>query len=679
MSEFTETADEILDLQAPAYVQELRADLEAHNRRYYEEAAPTISDPEFDRRLRLLAELEARFPHLATADSPTQRVGGKPLDAFTSVRHPVPMQSLDNTYSEAELAAFLTRLQKLLPGRELEMIVEPKVDGVAISLLYENGRLRHAATRGDGVVGDDVTQNVCTIRSIPRQLRGEAPPLLEVRGEIYLPKARFAEINEERQAEGEAAFANPRNAAAGSLKQLDPTIVARRGLEAIFYGTGVVEGAPWQTHTEALAGLKACGLPVHEHVWHAATPEELLTRIHELDAVRHDFPFETDGAVAKLNAFRLREAAGATSKAPRWAMAYKYAAEQAVTRLREITIQVGRTGVLTPVAELEPVFVSGSTVARATLHNEEEIARKEIRVGDWVVVEKAGEVIPAVVSVVKERRTGQERLFTMPTHCPACGTAAVRDEGAVALRCPNPNCPEQLKRRLEHFASRGAMDIENLGEAMVEALVANGLVRDIADIYPLTAAQLATLPRTGEKSIANLLAAITTSRERPLWRLLFGLGILHVGVTSARVLARHFKTLDALMAASEEELQRLNDVGPVVAPAIVAWFSREEHRAMIERLRAAGLNFGERDKVEELPAEGGPLAGTWVITGTLSEPREVIAETIRRHGGKVSGSLSKKTRALLAGEEAGSKLEKAHKLGVAVLSEAEFRALLPQP
>ncbi|MCX6966446.1 MAG: NAD-dependent DNA ligase LigA [Verrucomicrobia bacterium] len=666
-------------LEAAARVASLRREIEEHNRRYYQEAAPTISDQEYDRIYRELQDLETQFPELAAPDSPTRKVGGTPLEEFAQIRHRAPMLSLDNTYSEEEVAAFFVRLEKLLPGQKIETVIEPKVDGVALSLLYENGVLQYAATRGDGTTGDDVTQNVRTIPGVPQRLAGaHIPRLLEVRGEVFLPKAQFAALNEERTAAGEPPFANPRNAAAGSLKQLDPAIVARRGLGAIFYGTGTLEGAQWQTHQQALDALRSHGLPIHEKTWTAATLEEVLAAIHELDAVRHDFPFETDGAVIKVDRFAQREAVGFTAKSPRWAMAYKYKAEQAETRLRDITVQVGRTGVLTPVAELEPVFVSGSTVARATLHNEEEVARKDIRIGDVVVIEKAGEVIPAVVEVRKERRTGAERVFAMPTACPACGGPVVRDEGQVALRCVNAACPAQIKRRLEHFASRGAMDIEGLGEAMVELLVDRELTRDLADIYQLTVAQLATLPRMGEKSISNLLAAIESSKTRPLWRLIFGLGILHVGVTSARALAAHFHFLDKLMAATADELQRIPDVGPVVGTAIAQHFDNPGNRAVIERLRGAGVNFGALDDHTAQPA-GGKFSGTsWVLTGTLSEPREVVAEIVRTHGGKVTDSVSKKTSYVLAGEEAGSKLDKAQKLGVRVLTEAEFRAMLAE-
>jgi len=672
---------ELLPLEAAERIRHLCREIEEHNRRYYEEAAPTVSDFEYDRLYRELADLEAAYPDLALPDSPTQRVGGRALEAFGTIIHRSPMLSLDNTYSRDELAAAFTRLRRLLPNREIRTIVEPKVDGVAISLLYEEGVLRYAATRGDGVRGDDVTQNIRTIRSIPARLKGEdAPPrLVEIRGEIYLPKARFAEINEERENAGEPPFANPRNAAAGSLKQLDPRIVATRGLEAVFYGTGVLEGTEWQSQETLFGHLRSLGLPTHtpETLHVARDIEEVFAALEAIDRVRHDLPFEVDGAVVKVDSFALRASVGSTAKSPRWAFAYKYRPEQAETRLREITVQVGRTGVLTPVAELDPVFVSGSTVARATLHNEEEIERKDIRAGDWVVVEKAGEVIPAVVEVRKERRTGEERAFVMPERCPSCDHPVSREPGQVAVRCRNPGCPAQFKRRLEHFASRGAMDIEGLGEVMVEQLVERALVADIAAIYSLSAEQLATIPRTGEKSIANLLKAIEASKGRPLRRLIFGLGILHVGVASARALADHFQTLDRLMEASVETLMEIPDVGPVVAPAIVEAFAHPGTREVIERLRAAGVNFGEKDEPRKRPA-GNRLAGTWVITGTLSQPREVMAALIRDHGGKTTASVSKKTDFVLAGEEAGSKLEKARKLGIPVLDEAAFRRKLEE-
>ncbi|HEY3601492.1 MAG TPA: NAD-dependent DNA ligase LigA [Chthoniobacterales bacterium] len=654
-------------------IAELRADIEEHNRRYYEEAAPAISDREYDRLYRQLVELEERYPQFATPDSPTQQVGGAPHKAFAPVTHRVPMRSLDNTYSEEEVAAFYRRMKKILPNDKIPVVVEPKVDGVAVSLLYENGRLQYAATRGDGTTGDDVTQNIRTIRSLPKRLKGDPPRILEVRGEVFMTKKGFAKLNAERSEAGLPVFANPRNSAAGSLKQLDPSITAQRPLGVIFYGTGAVEGVELAHQLELIALLKKLGLPCNERWWTADSLEGILRAIHELEKVRHDFVYETDGAVVKVDSFAQRESLGVTAKAPRWAMAFKYEAERVETRLLDILVQVGRTGVLTPVAALEPVVVSGSTVGRATLHNEEEIARKDIRIGDTVVVEKAGEVIPAIVSVRTDLRDGSEKSFRMPTKCPVCGSKVVKDEGQVAVRCVNARCPAQLKRRIEHFASRGAMDIEGLGEAMVEQLVSRGLVREVSDIYRLTSEELRALERMGEKSVANLLGAIARSKQQPLWRLLFALGVLHVGVSAARALADHFPDLDAVMAATPEQLQRIPDVGEVVGNSIAQFFREPHNREMIEKLRAAGLRLTSEPK----PAAGdSKIKGTiWVITGALSQPREEIAEEIIRRGGKVSGSVSKKTNFVLAGEEAGSKLAKAKQLGVKILSEDEFRRL----
>ena len=661
--------------QAAKRVAQLREQVEEHNRRYYEEAAPTISDREYDRLYKELVDLETRFPELASPDSPTQRVGGKPLKAFAQVTHRVPMLSLDNTYSEEEVANFYARITRLLPNEKIPVVIEPKVDGVAVSLLYENGELRYAATRGDGSVGDDITQNIRTIRSVPERLRGTAPKLLEVRGEVYMDKRGFEKLNEERKKADLPLFANPRNAAAGSLKQLDPAIVATRPLGVVFYGTGATEGVDVDLHSKIFPWLKKLGLPATEKWWLADSVEEILKRIHELDRVRHDFPYQTDGAVVKVDSFAQRERLGFTAKSPRWAIAYKYEAERVETRLIDIVIQVGRTGTFTPVAVLEPVVVSGSTVSRATLHNEDEIKRKDIRIGDTVVIEKAGEVIPAVVEVRADARSGKEKKFRMPATCPVCGSKVIKDEGQVALRCINSQCPAQLRRRIEHFASRGAMDIEGLGEMMVEQLVSKKLVRDVSDIYELTAEKMSILERMGEKSIGNLLNAIEESKTRPLWRLIFGLGILHVGVSASRALADHFRSLKGLMEASVDELQRIVDVGEVVGKSIHDFFQESRNRKIIERLEKLGV----RPQIEPRKSQpsGSPFVGsTWVITGTLSQPRDEIAETIIQRGGKVSASVSKKTTYVLAGEEAGSKLDKAKKLGVRIIDEAEFRKML---
>ena len=666
--------------QARRRAEALRLEIAEHNRRYYQDAAPTITDQKYDALYRELGDLEAAHPDLLTPDSPTQRVGGAPLEEFTQIRHRVPMLSLDNTYSEEEVAEFYRRVQKALPGKAVPVIIEPKVDGVAVSLYYEKGALQYAATRGDGVTGDDITQNARTIKTIPRHLHGDGvPDQLEVRGEVYFPKAGFAQLNQARANEGKPLFANPRNAAAGSLKQLDPALVAKRPLAFVAHSFGLMEGGGTTLHSqsEMFALLTLCGLRISEKLWTATDADGILRAIRELDAVRHGFAYETDGAVVKVDQFAQRQRLGLTSKSPRWAMAYKYAAERAETQLMDIQIQIGRTGVLTPVAILTPVPVSGTTVARATLHNADEIARKDIRIGDTVAIEKAGEIIPAVVLVRTDLRTGKERVFHMPTACPSCGTAVARDMDGVAIRCPNIACPERVRRQLQHFASRGAMDIEGLGEAMVEQLVGHGLVHTIPDIYGLQQTQLVELERMGEKSAANLIAGIAESKERPLWKLLFGLGIRHLGASGARALVAQFKTMDGILAAPLEQIERARDIGKVVGLSVYEFFSNPAERASLERLRAAGLNFGERDPAHVAAVGGLPLADTrWVITGTLSQPREEIAEMILEKGGKVSGSLSNKTNYLLAGEEAGSKLEKAKTLGVTVLTEADFRALL---
>lgn len=653
----------------------LSREIQRHNELYYRHAQPEVSDREFDALLSELQDIESRYPEFVSPDSPTQRVGGGILEEFVQVSHLVPMQSLDNTYSEEELAEFMHRLARLLPAEQIPLTIEPKVDGVAISLLYEDGELRRAATRGDGTMGDDVTANILTIKNIPRRLRGPAPARMEIRGEIYLPKEEFARINEERDEAGLPAFANPRNAAAGSLKQLDSSIVASRGLRGVFYGYGAYEGDLPETQTAFVEALSKWGIPGPDKLWHVASPDEALAAIRELGTLRHSFAYEIDGAVLKVDRLAQRRSLGATSKSPRWAIAYKYEPERSRTRLLDITVQVGRTGVLTPVAELDPVFVSGSRVSRATLHNEEEIQRKDIRIGDMVLVEKAGEVIPAVVAVLKEERTGEEKVFTMPSACPSCGGPLSREEGQVAVRCVNPLCGAQLRRRLEHFAARGAMDIEGLGESMVGQLVDAGLVRDIADIYRLNSEALLQLERMGEKSVANLLSGIDESRQRPFWRLLFGLGIPHVGSVAARKLAARFHTLDRLREATVEELQATDDVGEIMARSIAEWFANPGAQALIESLRQAELHFGEKD--EHVSHASGPLQGTtWVLTGTLSISRDEAAEQIRQAGGTVTSSVSKKTSYVLAGNEAGSKLEKANKLGIPVVDEEGLRRLL---
>ena len=672
--------------QAKARHAELCGQIRAHDHAYYVLAQPVISDQEYDRLYRELADLEKAFADLATPDSPTQRVGGEPLKAFQSVAHLTPMMSLDNTYSQTEVREFVARVQRLLPDENLEWVVEPKADGIAISLRYVQGAFTVGATRGDGTTGDDVTVNLKTIRSVPLVLKsGQAPPprLLEVRGEVYLTVTGFKRLNVERVAGGEEPFANPRNAAAGSLKQLDPKIVATRPLDVVIYGLGHVEGAEKPaTQMEMLAWLKALGFKTPEKTWFCRTVEELLEAINQLDQVRDRFSYETDGAVIKLNSFALRERAGSTAKAPRWAMAYKYPAEQAETTLKAITIQVGRTGALTPVAELEPVLLAGTTVRRATLHNEDELRRKDIRVGDTVTIEKAGEVIPAVVGVVLAKRTGRETAFHFPRACPECGSAISRSFGAgeaVVWRCGNPDCPAQVRGRIEHWCARGAMDIEGGGEALVAQLVGTGLARDVADLYSLSLSQVAGLERMGEKSAQNFLAGVEASKARDLWRVIFGLGILHVGAGVAKSLGRYFASLDDLREASLDQLAEIDDVGEVIAQSLFQWFGEERNRTLIERLSKAGLSM--RSALYQPKAAAGPLAGkTFVLTGTLPTlKREEAAARIEALGGKVSGSVSKKTDYVVAGEESGSKLQKALQLGIPILDEREFLELCVDP
>ena len=682
-------------------------EIRRHDRAYYVEAKPVISDRDYDRLYHELLDLEKEFPEFATPDSPSHRVGGAPLTEFKSVRHAVPMMSLDNTYSREEVGDFVKRVQKLLPDEKLEWVVEPKVDGVAVSLCYENGQFIVGATRGDGTTGDDITANLKTIRSVPLTLVGtrstasptskirdaveSVPTVLEVRGEVFLPHAGFEKLNTERKSAGEEIFANPRNAAAGSLKQLDPKIVAKRPLDIILYGIGAPStvsaktgnqhavpeaGAP-QTQIELLNFLKSLGFKTPERTWFCRTEDELITAIAELDTVRKKFAYETDGAVIKLNSFEQQRRVGATAKAPRWAIAYKYAPEQAETKLKAITIQVGRTGALTPVAELEPVFLAGSTISRATLHNEDYIREKDIRIGDTVVIEKAGEVIPAVVSVVLKKRIGDGKKFHFPKTCPECGANVAKEigddeeEGAI-WRCVNPDCPAQVRGRLEHWCSRGAMDIEGGGEALAALLVKSGLVHDVADLYSLKMEQIAALERMGEKSAKNFIDAVAASKSRDMWRVLFGLGILHVGAGVAKALARHFATLDQVFAASAEQLTETEDIGEVIAQSIVQWYGDPANRKLIERLSLAGLNF--KSSLYQPAAKAGPFAGkTFVLTGTLPTlTREVATAKIEALGGKVSGSVSKKTDYVLAGEDAGSKLDKAQKLGVKIINEAEF-------
>lgn len=663
-------------------------EIRQHDHAYYVLAQPTITDQAYDRLYRELLDLEQQFPELRTPHSPSQRVGGEPLKEFKPVPHLLPMLSLDNTYSQAELREFVNRVQRLLPGESFEWMVEPKIDGVAVSLRFESGLFTVGCTRGDGSTGDDITANLRTIRSIPARLRAGGklglPRVLEVRGEVYLTRAGFERINTERKAAGEELFANPRNATAGSLKQLDPRIVAKRPLSVVVYSLGHVDAdTPMPaTHQEMLSWLKALGFKTPEKTWHCRSADDLVQAVEELDSFRKTLPYDTDGAVVKLNQFAQRERAGFTSKAPRWAIAYKYAAEQADTLLKAITIQVGRTGALTPVAELEPVFLAGSTISRATLHNEDYLAARDIRIGDIVTIQKAGDVIPAVVDVVLTRRTGKETPFRFPRVCPECGSGVAKTLGAggaeagAVWRCLNPDCPAQVRGRLEHWCSRGAMDIEGGGEVLVRQLVQSGLVRDVADLYSLKLPELMRLERMGEKSARNFLDGVAASKSRDLWRVLYGLGILHVGAGVAKALGRGFETLDDVLQASVDQLTSCEDVGQVIAESIVQWYGDARNRQVVERLRQAGVNF-RSELHRPRPAQTALAGKAFVLTGTLPNlKREEAAAKIEAAGGRVSGSVSKKTDFVVAGDEAGSKLEKAQALGIPVLDEAGLLQLL---
>src|SRR5213082_103680 len=588
--------------EAERNIAQLRGEIRKHDRLYYEDAAPIISDREYDRLYKELIDLETQFPDLVTPDSPTQRVGGRPLQAFEQLRHLIPMLSLDNTYSEAEVKNFYARMQRLLPDEKIPVVIEPKVDGVAVSLIYENGKLRQAATRGDGNVGDNITQNIRTIRSVPDHLRGAAPKLLEVRGEVYMDRKGFEKLNDERNKQRLPLFANPRNAAAGSLKQLDPAIVAKRPLGIVLYGTGATEGLDVDLHSEVFPLLKKLGLPTTEWWRVAKSVDEILSAIHELDGIRHKFAYQTDGAVVKANSFSQRERLGFTAKSPRWAIAYKYAAERVETVLNDIIIQVGRTGILTPVAVLEPVFVSGSTVGRATLHNEDEIKRKDIRIGDTVAIEKAGEVIPAVVEIVKSKRPPDAKPFDFAAHvhgkCPICGSPIRRDPQFVAWRCENLQCPAQTTRRVEFFAARSALDIESVGGIVADKLVERGLVREPLDLFELKVDQLAKLnlgtedaPRVfGEKKATKAKNAIERARTLPLSRWLFALAIPDVGKTTATQLARFHETIEDVAHS-----QLLRD--------ILDYHEKREHKQdakeIAERLIKAGFAKQSKSKAEK--------------------------------------------------------------------------------
>jgi DNA ligase (NAD+) len=653
---------------------ELRRELGYHNHRYYTLDAPEISDAAYDALMRELQQLEAAFPQLVTPDSPTQRVGGAVLEKFEKVTHRQQMLSLGNVFDDAEFTEFDERLRKATGLEALQYVCEPKMDGLAIELVYEQGRFVQASTRGDGVIGEDVTENVKTIKNLPLTLSGaDVPALLEVRGEVFIRKADFKRMNEALRARGEEAFVNPRNSAAGSLRQLDSRITASRPLSLYLYEVGVVEGASFDTHVQKLAALEAWGLPVNPRRTQVTGFDGVKAAWSALLAERHALPYEIDGLVVKVDRTELRTRLGQVSKSPRWAVAWKFPPEELETMVRKILVQVGRTGAITPLAELEPVFVGGVTVSRATLHNEDELRRKDVREGDWVFVRRAGDVIPEIVKVITTKRTGAEVPFVFPTSCPVCQAPVKKaDDGAIA-RCTNRACPAQLAGRLRHFATRTAMDIDGLGEKLCEAMVERALVASVADLYRLDLGTLTGLERMGEKSAQNLLDAIARSKQTTLRRFIYALGIPDVGEATAKALAEHFREVPAFMAASLDDLQRVKDIGPEMAASIRGFFDEPDNRAMVEQLLDAGVSPAP----PEVVAAGIFTGKTVVLTGTLTGmTRDEAKEAIEKRGGKVSGSVSKKTDFLVAGEEAGSKLTKAKELGVKVLTEAEFAALL---
>jgi DNA ligase (NAD+) len=675
-------------------IAELRSLIRRHEEQYYIHSAPEVSDAEFDALLHELERLEAENPDLVTVDSPTQRVGGRLVEGFTTVEHKAPMLSLDNAYNEEELRAFDERVRKgaglgEAPGSNITYVAELKIDGLSIALTYEDGRLVRGATRGDGVRGEDVTHNVRTIRAIPLALKHGPTGRVEVRGEVYLSRASFERMNREREEEGEPLFANPRNAAAGTMRNLEPSLVARRGLGAFTYQV-VADGETPATHGELLTAMRGWGLPVESHWQTCEGVEALVAFCNEWADKRRTLSFDTDGVVIKVDDLALRVRLGATAKFPRWATAFKFPAQQAHTKLLRIAVNVGRTGAVTPFAVLEPVFLAGSTISMATLHNAEDIARKDIRDGDTVIIEKAGDVIPRVVAPVPSLRPPDAVPFVMPAECPVCGSTLHRDEEEVVWRCENTSCPARLRRSLEHFASRSAMNIEGLGESLVDQLLEKGLVTDFADLYHLTIAELEELvvtprdpksdratPRKLGKVGRNVFAQIDASRKNDLSRLVYALGIRHVGEKAASTLARYFRTMDRLMAATEEQLQETPEIGPVLAASVRSFADEPRNQALVTKLKHSGVNM-ESQAPEPTAEPVGKLAGkTVVLTGTLqSMSREDATAALERLGARVSGSVSKKTSFVVAGDEAGSKLEKAQKLGIETLDEAAFRALI---
>ena len=656
----------------------LREELQYHNWRYYVLDDPQISDQEYDALFRELVALEQANPQLVTTDSPTQRVGAKPLSAFRSVQHRIPLSSLSNAFSHQELATFVERVRRNLESETLEFMLEPKIDGLAVALTYENGSFTLGVTRGDGTEGEDVTGNLRTIKSLPLKLQGKPPGILEVRGEVFMPKAAFVSLNRAREEQGQQTFANPRNAAAGSLRQLDPKVSASRALNLFVYTLAQKDDLPlWEqgitTQQEALAELARLGFPVNPNVRLCKTITEITSYCNWLEEERSSLPYEIDGAVLKLNDLALQEKLGSTARSPRWAIAFKFPPRQATTTVEDIVVQVGRTGTITPLAILEPTLLSGSTIARASLHNQDYIQEKDIRIGDQVVIQKAGDVIPEVVRSLPERRDGSEQIFQMPHACPACGSEVVQAPGEVAVRCVGLSCPAQLREGIIHFASRDAMNIEGLGPKLIDQLLAKELVRDPSDLYSLTQQDLLTLGRVKSKLAEKLLTAIANSKANSVERLIFGLGIRHVGLEAARLLAAHFQSLDKLIEASPEELTSIGGIGPQIAESIRDFFTREQNLQVLGKLKAAGLNFRAVQAQKATAFEG----ITFVLTGSLENfTRANAKEKIEALGGKVSGSVSRKTDYVVVGRDPGSKLQQATKLGIQLLTEAEFSRLL---
>jgi DNA ligase (NAD+) len=662
-------------------IEELREIINYHNYRYYVLDSPEISDAEYDELMRELRQLEAEHPELVTPDSPTQRIGAPPVEAFGVVEHPQPLLSLANAFSHEELAAWHKRVSNLLGRRQFDLVCEPKIDGLAVALTYVGGLLATGATRGDGYRGEDITQNLRTIRSIPLSVPREAPPRFEVRGEVYLPKAGFKKLNEERAKEELPLFANPRNAAAGSVRQLDSSITARRPLDIFIYGLGWAEGkAIPDTHWEIMQYLKSLGFKINPNIALRRSLDEAEKYHQSWVESREKFPYEADGIVVKVNSIALQQELGTVAHEPRWAIAYKFPAIQGTTRLIDIGINVGRTGSLNPYAILEPLRVGGVVISSAALHNEEDIHRKDIRIGDWVVVQRAGDVIPEIVKPIISRRTGKEKIFSMPSRCPVCGSEVIKPEDEAMHRCTNTACPSQALEKIKHFVSRGAMDIDGVGEKLCQALFEAGLVKDVADLYDLTKEQLLGLERMADKSASNVLNSIEESKNRPLARVIFALGILHVGEQYAELLAEQFHSIDQLAKANQEELSALPSIGPKIAQSIVAFFRQEGNIQIIEKLKKAKVKL-KREKVKKV-GEGLvpslPLAGLeFVLTGKLESLSRSEAEAkIKALGGKAGSDVTKKTSYVVVGADPGSKRDKAEKLGIKTLSEAEFLELL---